>query len=117
MGLILFREAFNLGRILNDARLNLVELRAGKGGDGAAFGRFFRLWAFLRGAVEMDGREGERAGERLKRGKDGARREKKRGKSGRREDKSGLLGLFWVPVGALAGCSCMMLRTGRLKGA
>ena len=51
MGLILFREAFNLGRILNEARFNLVELRAGKGGDGAAFGRFFRAWAFLRGAV------------------------------------------------------------------
>lgn len=66
---------------------------------------------------QTEGREGERTGERLKRGKDGARREKKRGKSGQREDKSGLLGLFWVPVGALAGCSCMMLRDGRLKGA
>ena len=66
---------------------------------------------------QMDGREGERAGERLKRGKDGVRRKKKRGKSGQREDKSGFFGLFWVPVGALAGCSCMMLRAGRLKGA
>lgn len=66
---------------------------------------------------QTEGREGERAGERLKRGKDGVRRKKKRGKSGQREDKSGLLGLFWVPVGALAGCSCMMLRDGRLKGA
>ena len=56
MGLILFREAFNLGRILNEARFNLVELRAGKGGDGAAFGRFFRAWAFLRGALKtVDG--------------------------------------------------------------
>lgn len=48
----------------------------------------------------MDGREGERAGERLKRGKDGARRKKKRGKSGQREDKSGFLGLFLGACGS-----------------
>lgn len=66
---------------------------------------------------QTEGREGERAGERLKRGKGGVWREKMRGKNGQREDKSGLLGLFWVPVGALAGCSCMMLKGGRLNGA
>ena len=78
---------------------------------------FFVCGRFYGARWADDGREGERTGERLKRGKDGARMEKKRGKSGRRENKSGLLGLFWVPVGALAGCSCMMLRAGRLKGA
>lgn len=32
---------------MNDVGLNLVELRATKGGEVAAFRRFFRLWAFL----------------------------------------------------------------------
>ena len=32
---------------MNDVGLNLVEVRATKGGEVAAFRRFFRLWAFL----------------------------------------------------------------------
>lgn len=48
---------------MNDVGLNLVELRATKGGEVAAFRRFFRLWAFLTcGAV--DWRAEERKGAR-----------------------------------------------------
>lgn len=48
---------------MNDVGLNLVELRATKGGEVAAFRRFFRLWAFLtRWAV--DWRAEERKGAR-----------------------------------------------------
>ena len=46
-GLILFSGAFNSRRRLNDVGLNLVEVRATKGGEVAAFRRSFRLWAFL----------------------------------------------------------------------
>ena len=76
-GLRLFTEAFNLGRILNEAGLNCVELRAGKGGDGAAFGRFFRVWAFLRGAV------GRWRGEREK-GRENGLKGAKTGSGGRK---------------------------------
>ena len=91
MGLILFREAFNLGRILNEARFNLVELRAGKGGDGASFGRFFRAWAFLRGAVGRWRGEREKGREKGLKGAKAGRRGKKRG---RKEWKGGRLGVF-----------------------
>ena len=48
---------------MNDVGLNLVELRATKGGEVAAFRRFFRLWAFLTcGVVEW--RAEERKGAR-----------------------------------------------------
>lgn len=48
---------------MNDVGLNLVEVRATKGGEVAAFRRFFRLWAFLTyGAV--DWRAEERKGAR-----------------------------------------------------
>lgn len=59
----MFSGAFNSRRRLNDVGLNLVELRATKGGEVAAFRRFFRLWAFLTcGAVEWraEGRKGAR---------------------------------------------------------
>lgn len=62
-GLILFSGAFNSRRRLNDVGLNLVEVRATKGGEVAAFRRFFRLWAFLtRWAVDWreEGRKGAR---------------------------------------------------------
>ena len=63
LGLILFSGAFNSRRRLNDVGLNLVELGATKGGEVAAFRRFFRLWAFLTcGAVEW--RAEERKGAR-----------------------------------------------------
>ena len=48
---------------MNDVGLNLVELRATKGGEVAAFRRFFRLWTFLtRWAVDWraEGRKGAR---------------------------------------------------------
>lgn len=48
---------------MNDVGLNLVELRATKGGEVAAFRRFFRLWAFLTCRVE-DWRAEERKGAR-----------------------------------------------------
>lgn len=96
MGLILFREAFNLGRILNEARFNLVELRAGKGGDGAAFGRFFRVWAFLRGAVGRWRGEREKGREKgLKGAKTGAEERKE----GERCGKAGV----WACFGAIFG--------------
>ena len=48
---------------MNDVGLNLVELRATKGGEVAAFRRFFRLWAFLTCWV-VDWRAEERKGAR-----------------------------------------------------
>ena len=62
-GLILFSGAFNSRRRLNDVGLNLVELGATKGGEVAAFRRFFRLWAFLTCRV-VDLRAEERKGAR-----------------------------------------------------
>lgn len=62
-GLILFSGAFNSRRRLNDVGLNLVELGATKGGEVAAFRRFFRLWAFLTCGV-VDWRAEERKGAR-----------------------------------------------------
>ena len=100
MGLILFREAFNLGRILNEARFNLVELRAGKGGDGAAFGRFFRAWAFLRGAVGRWRGEREKGREKgLKGAKAGRRGKKKRVKGVEMRAFGRVLELFLARVG------------------
>lgn len=66
---------------------------------------------------QMEGREGERTGERLKRGKGGAQRKEKRVKGVERRAFGRVLELFLARVGALTGCSCMMLRGGRLKGA
>lgn len=40
---------------MNDERLNLVEQRATKGGEVAAFRRFFRLWAFLTYGAGLEG--------------------------------------------------------------
>lgn len=48
---------------MNDVGLNLVEVRATKGGEVAAFRRFFRLWAFLTCGV-IDWRAEERKGAR-----------------------------------------------------
>lgn len=48
---------------MNDVGLNLVELRATKGGEAAAFRRFFRLWAFLTCRV-VDWRAEKRKGAR-----------------------------------------------------
>lgn len=66
---------------------------------------------------QMEGREGERTGERLKRGKGGAQRKEKRVKGVEMRAFGRVLGLFGARVGALTGCSCMMLRAGRLNGA
>ena len=65
----------------------------------------------------MEGREGERTGERLKRGKGGVQRKEKRAKEVERRAFGRVLELFLACLGALAGCSCMMLRAGRLNGA
>lgn len=77
---------------MNEARFNLVELRAGKGGDGAAFGRFFRAWAFLRGAVGRWRGEREKGREKGLKGAKAGRRGKKRGQ---KRWKGGRLGVFW----------------------
>lgn len=66
---------------------------------------------------QMEGREGERTGERLKRGKGGAQRKEKRVKGVEMRAFGRVLELFLARVGALTGCNCMMLRGGRLKGA
>jgi hypothetical protein len=100
LGLILFREAFNLRRILNEARFNLVELRAGKGGDGAAFGRFFRAWAFLRGAVGRWRGEREKGREKGLKGAKAGRRGKKEGE---RSGKAGVWACFGAIFGARGG--------------
>lgn len=118
MGLILFREAFNLGRILNEARFNLVELRAGKGGDGAAFGRFFSCVGVSTGRGGQLGDEREKGRENGLKGAKARRGGKKRGrKEGEKRAPGRVFGLFWARVGASTGCSCMMLRAERLKGA
>ena len=44
---------------------------------------------------QMEGREGERTGERLKRGKDGERREKMRAKRGERRASGACFGAVW----------------------
>ena len=56
----------------------------------------------------MEGREGERTGERLKRGKGGAQRKEKRVKGVEGRAFGRVLELFLARVGALTGCSCMM---------
>lgn len=66
---------------------------------------------------QLEGREGERTGERFKRGKGGAQRKEKRVKGVERRAFGRVLGLFLARVGALTGCSCMTLRGGRLNGA
>lgn len=66
---------------------------------------------------QMEGREGERTGERLKRGKGVAQRKEKRVKGVERRAFGRVLELFLARVGVLTGCSCMMLRGGRLNGA
>lgn len=78
--------------------LNLVELRATKGGEVAAFRRFFRLWAFLTcGAVGMEG---------------GGKKRRERGLKwgigayggGDREVQDGCFGLYLAAHGACGGC-------------
>ena len=64
---------------MNDVGLNLVEVRATRGGEVAAFRRFFRLWAFLTcGAVEWRAEERKRRERGLKWGI-GAYGERQRG--------------------------------------
>ena len=65
---------------MNDVGLNFVEVRATKGGEVAAFRRFFRLWAFLtcRGG-RIGGHRKEKAREGLKMRKWGVWRVKERG--------------------------------------
>ena len=81
---------------MNEARFNLVELRAGKGGDGAAFGRFFRLWAFY-GARWADG--GARWKKDGRKAKKGQRRGAEERKEGERSGKAGV----WACFGAIFG--------------
>lgn len=85
---------------MNEARFNLVELRAGKGGDGAAFGRFFRAWAFLRGAVGDGGARGRKDGRKAKKGQ---RRGAEERKEGERSGKAGVWACFGAVWGARGG--------------
>lgn len=90
--------------------LNLVELRATKGGEVAAFRRFFRLWAFLTcGAVGLEGGGKKRRERGLKWGKLG-----RMGSDGEVQD--GRLGLYLAAHGAcggcLAGCSSTVAQNG-----
>ena len=94
---------------MNDVGLNLVELRATKGGEVAAFRRFFRLWAFLTcwgGRLEGGGKKRRERG--LKWGT-GAYGERQRG-AGRG------VGLYLAAHGAcggcLAGCSSTVAQNG-----
>lgn len=81
---------------MNDVGLNLVEVRATKGGEVAAFRRFFRLWAFLTCWVVIGGQRKEKAREGLKMGKCGVWRKKERG---RMEG----LGCISPPMGRVVG--------------
>ena len=89
--------------------LNLVELRATKGGEVAAFRRFFRLWAFLT-CWAVDWRAEERKGARGS----------KNGVLGRmesdREVQDGCFRLYIAAHGAcggcLAGCSSTVAHNG-----
>ena len=67
---------------MNDVGLNLVELRATKGGEVAAFRRSFRLWAFLTCRVEIGERRKEKAREGLKMGNLGVWRATERCRTG-----------------------------------
>ena len=66
---------------------------------------------------QMEGREGERTGERLKRGKGGAQRKEKKGERSGNAGVWACFGAIFGARGALTGCSCMTLRGGRLNGA
>lgn len=81
---------------MNDVGLNLVELRATKGGEVAAFRRFFRLWAFLTCGRMIGGRRKEKAREGLKMGNWGVWRATER-------CGTGVLGCTSPPMGRVVG--------------
>ena len=82
---------------MNDVGLNLVELRATKGGEVTAFRRFFRLWAFLtcRGG-RIGGHRKEKAREGLKMGNWGVWRATER-------CRTDVLGCISPPMGRVVG--------------
>lgn len=81
---------------MNDVGLNLVELRATKGGEVAAFRRFFRLWAFLTRWAVIGERRKEKAREGLKMRKLGVWRATERG-------RMGVWGCTSPPMGRVVG--------------
>lgn len=108
-GLILFTGAFNSRRRLNDVGLNLVELRATKGGEVAAFRRSFRFVGFpdvLGGRLEGGGKKRRESGLKWGLGR----------VEGEGEVQDGCLGLYLAAHGAcggcLAGCSSTVAQNG-----
>lgn len=81
---------------MNDVGLNLVEVGATKGGEVAAFRRFFRLWAFLTCGAEIGGQRKEKAREGLKMGKSGVWRATER-------CRTGVWGCISPPMGRVVG--------------